>query len=216
MKRLFSVLFILACVISLALTQSVAKTFTIEGTLSSGDNQQDALNLSSNVQVTLNKGEYSAYVAKDGSFKIQNVPAGNWLLEVRDNTYLYPKLRVETGHTGAKGIKVHYYLPNSEWEYKGSIVPYPLKIVPFKKIDYFMVREGFSIASLFANPMMLMMGVSVVMMFLLPKMMDNIDPEALKEIQENQATSQNVLNDMPNISQTLANLMSPQQKPKKK
>ncbi|KAK9762671.1 hypothetical protein K7432_011374 [Basidiobolus ranarum] len=217
MRGFFSISFILACASSLVFAQVAEQNaYTVEGTLADNEQLKDSFQLSPNVQVTLNKGEFSAYVSKDGSFKIQNVPAGNWLLEVRDNINHYPKFRVETGHPSSKGVKVYYYLPSSEWDHRGSIIPYPLRISPFQKIEYFTAREGFSISSLFANPMMLMMGVSVIMMFLLPKMMDNIDPDALKEIQENQASSQNMIKEMPDISQTLANMMSPQQKPKKK
>lgn len=60
---------------------------------------------------------------------------------------------------------------------------------------------------MFKNPMMLMMGVSAIMMFFMPKMMkslQNMDPEAANEISKSQADAQKMLSDMPSLSQMFA------------
>lgn len=65
-------------------------------------------------------------------------------------------------------------------------LPYPLVLQPAGRTGYFEKREGFKVSSLLANPMMLTMGFSVISLFVLPKLIQNMDPETLKEIQETQ------------------------------
>jgi hypothetical protein len=45
-------------------------------------------------------------------------------------------------------------------------------------------REPFSAMGLLKSPMGLMIGFMVVCVFLLPKLMDQIDPEEMKRVQE--------------------------------
>merc|ERR1711871_1663452 len=61
---------------------------------------------------------------------------------------------------------------------------YPLFLEPKGRIGYFEIREGFNFAMLYKNPMVLMMGFSCVMMFMMKYM---IDPEQMKEMQEQMA-----------------------------
>ena len=74
--------------------------------------------------------------------------------------------------------------------------------------------------SIFANPMMLMMGFSLIMIFALPRMMSNMDPEILKEINEKSKSNAAMLTqpqlDMPDVSQGLANFFQPKSASTKK
>lgn len=54
--------------------------------------------------------------------------------------------------------------------------------------------------------MILMMGFSLVIFMVMPKMMESMDPEALKELQENQNQMRQQLTGGPEISQRLANM----------
>ena len=60
-----------------------------------------------------------------------------------------------------------------------TIVLHPLGLV-----DYFEKRQQMSIMSIFANPMMLMMMVTLGLGMLMPKLMENLDPEELKKMQK--------------------------------
>jgi len=52
-------------------------------------------------------------------------------------------------------------------------------------VYYFQPKKQFNIMGyIMANPMMLMMGFMVVMMVVMPKMMEGMDPEELKKMQE--------------------------------
>jgi len=67
-------------------------------------------------------------------------------------------------------------------------LPFPLPLEPLvAKPTFFEKREGFNWGGMLMNPMVIMMGVTVMIMFVMPKMMANMDPEQLKEMQEMQS-----------------------------
>ena len=53
-----------------------------------------------------------------------------------------------------------------------------------KQALYFEQRQQMSVMSIFQQPMMLMMLFTMGIMFCLPKMMDQMDPEEMKKMQE--------------------------------
>jgi len=131
-----------------------------------------------NIRVTLNGGAYSAIPRHDGSFKLHAVPPGAYLLEVLDTQSVWPSVRIEVGTSG----KVRALLSHSR-----QPLPFPLPLEPLvAKPTFFEKREGFRWSSMLMNPMVIMMGVTVLIMFVMPKMMENMDPEQLKEMQEMQ------------------------------
>ena len=54
------------------------------------------------------------------------------------------------------------------------------------KPTFFEKREGFKVSGMLMNPMVIMMGVTMLLMVVFPKMMANMDPEQLKEVQQMQ------------------------------
>ena len=74
-------------------------------------------------------------------------------------------------------------------------LPFPLPLEPLvAKPTFFEKREGFQWSAMLMNPMVLMMGVTVLIMFVFPKMMANMDPEQLKEMQSMQSGMADMLN----------------------
>ncbi|KAG9299620.1 hypothetical protein G9A89_020791 [Geosiphon pyriformis] len=176
-------------------------TFKIEGHLITNPILQDLSDVEINTKIVLyGRKIYSALARKDGKFTFEDVPSGSYLLEVLSRKYIYPKLRVDVSEIE---ITPFVTMPGFEWGTLGPAVPYPLELTPRATADYFVIREGFSIASIFANPLLIMMGVSVLMLFVMPKMMANIDPEELEQMQKSQPT--NPLEQLPDISSALAN-----------
>ncbi|KAI9595598.1 hypothetical protein BDF19DRAFT_440980 [Syncephalis fuscata] len=162
--------------------------------------------LSSSTLVVLDNGNHVGHVRQDGSFVIPMVADGDYLLEVWTTSLEFPrmKLSVKQGVVYPSVTEV-----GADWSSAGPELPYPLLLVPRGKRQFFTKREGFSILGLFANPYMLMMGFSVIMLVVMPKMMKSMDPEALQEMQQNQNNIQNSLENMPDISQKLANFFAP-------
>ncbi|KAG1363973.1 putative ER membrane protein complex subunit 7 [Cocos nucifera] len=50
--------------------------------------------------------------------------------------------------------------------------------------QYYEIREPFSLMSLLKSPMGLMLGFMVIVVFLMPKLMENMDPEEMRRAQE--------------------------------
>ncbi|XP_043719838.1 ER membrane protein complex subunit 7 homolog isoform X2 [Telopea speciosissima] len=59
-----------------------------------------------------------------------------------------------------------------------------LVLEPLREEQYYERREPFSIMSIIKSPMGLMVGFMLVVVFLMPKLMENMDPEEIKRTQE--------------------------------
>ena len=94
---------------------------------------------------------------------------GTYLLEVLDTQSVWPTVRLEVSATGkARALLTHSRQP----------LPFPLPLEPLVATPtFFEKREGFNWAGMLMNPMVLMMGVTVLIMVVFPKMMQNMDPE---------------------------------------
>ncbi|CAG8535498.1 7233_t:CDS:2 [Funneliformis mosseae] len=211
MRSSISLCLILVFLSLFAIPSICIETYKIEGRLVPNLSQ-----LEPTTKIVLDGGKYSTLIRKNGKFKRKekktndlillsrdNVPPGSYLLEVSSRKFIYPKIRIDVD---PRGVRPFVTITGSEWSYNGPALQYPLELSARSTADYFLAREGFSITSLFANPYIIMMGFSVVILFIMPKMMANLDQDALKELQENQA--QNPLAEMPDISTTLANYLS--------
>lgn len=72
----------------------------------------------------------------------------------------------------------------------------PLELVPVSTAQYFEARESFNVMTILKNPMYLLVIMTVVMAFIAPKLIEGMDPEELKAMQENmgnQPTMQDIL-----------------------
>jgi len=132
------------------------------------------------VRLHLQGSPYTGFSRQDGTFVIHDVAPGLYILEVLDSQWIWPQLEIDVGlrESGA----VHAFALGPQKEPAG----YPLVLQPAGRAAYFETREGFKWRSLLANPMMITMAFSVISLFVLPKMIANMDPETLKEIQETQ------------------------------
>ena len=72
----------------------------------------------------------------------------------------------------------------------------PLRLRPVSTAEYFEVRAAASPMAMLKNPMVLMVLMTVLMAWGMPKMIENMDPEELKMMQErmgSQPTMQDIL-----------------------
>ena len=130
----------------------------------------------SNIKVILNGGQHVTFLRPDGYFTFHKVPAGTHLIEVYALGYFFSPVRVDVSarHRG----KVQATLT----ETRRSLTE--LVLEPLKEEQYYEIREPFNIMSIVKSPMGLMVGFMVVVVFLMPKLMENIDPEEMKQAQE--------------------------------
>ena len=133
----------------------------------------------SDVKITLvvNGGQSVApRVKPDGTFALLDVPPGSHLLETFALGYSFPPMTVEIRVDGT--IRAAYAEdPTVRFES-------PLVLKPVSVATYFEHRQGLSLGSLAKNPMFLMVAFTVLMAWAMPKLMESMDPEELKEMQE--------------------------------
>ncbi|KFK29825.1 hypothetical protein AALP_AA7G183700 [Arabis alpina] len=139
----------------------------------------------SNIKVVLNGGQSTTFLRPDGYFTFHKVPAGTHLIEVYALGYFFSPVRVDVSarHRG----KVQATLT----ETRRSLTE--LVLEPLRAEQYYEMREPFNVMSIVKSPMGLMMGFMLIVMFVMPKMMENMDPEEMNRARE----------DMPSLSSLL-------------
>jgi hypothetical protein len=133
----------------------------------------------SDVKITLvvNGGQSIATRVKpDGSFVVLDVPPGSHLLETFALGYAFPPMTVRIGSDG-QIVAEYSEDPTVRFEH-------PLLLKPVSVATYFEPRQGLSLGSLAKNPIFRMVAFTVLMAWAMPKLMESMDPEELKEMQE--------------------------------
>ncbi|KAK9141768.1 hypothetical protein Syun_011168 [Stephania yunnanensis] len=129
-----------------------------------------------NAKVILNGGQQVTFLKADGYFSFYDVSAGTHLIEVSAMGYFFSPVRVDV--SARNRGKVQAALTENR---KGLS---ELVLEPLREEEYYDVREPFSIMSLVKSPMGLMMGFMLIVMFVMPKLMENMDPEEIRRAQE--------------------------------
>ncbi|CAM0135778.1 unnamed protein product [Umbelopsis sp. WA50703] len=175
-----------------SLFATVCWAVQLEGSIAYNSLIQDSGDLESTASALLNGGEYSTLIRKNGKFVFPDVPNGSYFLEIQSVNYIFPKLRVDINDDGVKGA---YSVLGSEWDSTGYEVAYPFVLKAKAETEYFMAK-GFNVMNMFKNPMLIMMGVSAVMLFAMPKMMANINPEDMEDFNKAQVDAQKMMSDV--------------------
>ncbi|KAJ8534951.1 hypothetical protein K7X08_016679 [Anisodus acutangulus] len=131
---------------------------------------------SSNVKVTLNSGQRVTFLRPDGYFSFHDVPAGTHLIEVSAIGYFFSPVRVDVSARNPGKVQA------ALTENRRSLSE--LVLEPLRDEQYYEMREPFSVMSLVKSPMGLMVGFMLVVMFLMPKLVENMDPEEIRKAQE--------------------------------
>ncbi|KAJ1982232.1 hypothetical protein H4R33_005079 [Dimargaris cristalligena] len=201
----------LATLASLLLPTALA--FQVEGVLVPSASLPDPLTIGPATRVLVDGGRQSTWLRQDGRFEIF-VPVGTWLMEIESKDYIFPKyqIQVSADAEGRESVTTMTLVPGQQWDSTNAkIVKHPLEISPLVKMDFFTPRESFNILSMFASPYMLMMGVTVLMMFVMPKLQAGLDPEGKQELEAETSKMHKQMNSLqtPDFAASLANWMSP-------
>ncbi|KAI3863319.1 hypothetical protein MKX03_008274 [Papaver bracteatum] len=180
MKRSKSIISVLLLLLQfLAIASGSGEGYTIVGRVKvegMGAKGYGILGKLSNAKVMLNGGQRTSFLRPDGYFSFHNVPAGTHLVEVASVGFFFSPVRVDV--SARNPGKVQAALTETR---RGLT---ELVLEPLKEEHYYEIREPFNVMSLLKSPMGLMMGFMVVVVFLMPKLMENMDPEELKRAQE--------------------------------
>ena len=132
-------------------------------------------------RITLDDGEYTAYTKEvDGSFCFYNVGPGVHLLDVQSNHLMFSQVKVQLLKDAMNDPKF------VEYPYAGA-AKFPLTkliLTAHASYEFFQPKPGFSPFTMLKNPMVLMMIVSIGLMFLMPKMMEGLDPEQQEQMRQ--------------------------------
>ena len=133
------------------------------------------------MRISLNGGEYWAYSRFDGSFVVDDVAPGTYNLDVLSAQFAFSRYKVNVRPGHASRIQA------LEYAYPGAQkvpVAHPLTIQPHGRLTYFVARQTYGLAQVLKNPMILMMGFTMLMVFVMPRMMKGMDPEEMEKMQE--------------------------------
>ena len=85
----------------------------------------------------------------DGTFTVNNVPSGSYIVEVANPTYAFEPVRVDITSKGKmRARKLNNLQPSAVHQ-----VTYPLKFKARGKANYFQQREQWRITDFLMNPM---------------------------------------------------------------
>jgi len=126
--------------------------------------------------------KFSAPLRRDNTFVFDSLPESSYLLAIHARDHFFAPYRVDVGHTEGEAaqevIHVWQTFRGNEWSNKGPYLgsaqgELKVDIRPAAQKEFYQSRGGFSVMSIFKNPMILMGLVSVVMIFGMPKLMEN-------------------------------------------
>ena len=126
--------------------------------------------------------KFSAPLRRDNTFVFESIPESSYLLTIHARDHFFAPYRVDVGHTEGESAQeiVHVWqtFRGNEWSNKGPSLgsaqgELQVDVRPAALKDFYQARSGFSVMSIFKNPMILMGLVSVVMIFGMPKLMEN-------------------------------------------
>lgn len=115
--------------------------------------------------------------SRGGAFSFTGLAAGTYLLEVQDLENVFAPVRVDVSAKENGRVRAS----NAD---SGDRAAYPLVLRPEQPAEYFVKRVPYDWTALLKNPMVMMMGFSVFLMVVMPKMMANMDPEELEQMRK--------------------------------
>ncbi|NP_001020686.1 endoplasmic reticulum membrane protein complex subunit 7 precursor [Danio rerio] len=184
-----------------AASQSNGDRFKIEGrAIVPGVKTQDWI---STARVLVEGEEYVGFLKTDGSFAVNDVPSGSYVVEIVSPSFRFEPVRVDITSKGKMRARLVNYIKTSEVIRQ----PYPLQIRAGGPHTYFMKRETWGWTDFLMNPMVMMMVLPLLIIVLLPKVVNTNDPEMRKEMEQ----SMNMLNpnpELPDVSEFMTKLFS--------
>jgi len=175
------------------------ETYRIEGKVFPPDSS--IIEELSQTRILINSGEYLGFVKEDGTFVINNLKSGSYVVEVVNPNFMYEPARVDINSKGKMRARKLNYLQSS----LVIQISYPLKFKPRGPFKYFQIREQWRVTDFLLNPMVLMMILPLVLIMILPKVMNAADPETQREMQQSLNMPRY---DMPELSEMMTSLFA--------
>lgn len=185
---------------------SINALFSIEGKVTIRPEMYPKPDWYAHSRILLDYGKYIGFVKQDGSFMVNDLPSGSYILEVENADFLFESFRIDITNKGKiRARKLNLLQPNAV-----MTVPYPVKISARQPMRYFRKREEWRVTDVLMNPMIIMLIVAFLLMLVTPKLAAQ-DPQMQKEIQNIQLPKV----EMPDVSDMLANVFGSKKTTKK-
>ncbi|KAG0147458.1 hypothetical protein CROQUDRAFT_656024 [Cronartium quercuum f. sp. fusiforme G11] len=193
--------------LTLTWTSTFAISIDIVGQIAWNSVLPDITLISPDSRVTIGTRQQDrAFIRRDGSFVLQDVRPGKHVLRVACREVSFLPISIEVSELADESPIVRPYVPGQAPAPFGHSEPqlsYPIRLLPRARLQYVEVRAGFNpISMLLSNPMYLLMGGMAVFMMVMPKIMNMMDPEALAEVQANQANMRKQMASMQDLDLT--------------
>lgn len=174
------------------------ETYTIRGKINI---RADELDLQ-NTRILIDDGAQVGFLRADGTFSIQNLPTGSYILEVSSPRNYYEPVRVDINSKGKiRARRLNLIQPSDI-----TVLRYPLSFESRGQPSYFAKREQFRILDILMSPMVLMMVLPLVLIVILPKLI-NQDPELQRELQQTSSSFLQPNQNMPGLSEMMYNFI---------
>ncbi|RCI16486.1 hypothetical protein L249_3275 [Ophiocordyceps polyrhachis-furcata BCC 54312] len=149
----------------------------------------------------------SAPLTTSNAFVFQGLPPGSYLVEIHCPSLAFRPLRVDVGRRDGEGGREREEeeeegrelaaawetFRGNDWANKGEALAVVrgvfgagFELRPLGAKAYFVERPGFSVLGILKSPMILMGLASMLMVFGMPYLMDNMDPEMKAEFDAQQ------------------------------
>ncbi|KAG0375656.1 hypothetical protein BGX24_008827 [Mortierella sp. AD032] len=132
--------------------------------------------VSMKTKVLLGGGRYQTPIARDGTFEFPDVAVGTYILEVQSPHLVYSRVRVVVTHSEVVAMRVSI---GDHFSNHPHVLPMPLTLRPRPRPIHYIPPEGQKVVGWFGNPMILMASFSLMMLLIMPRIMANLDADAL-------------------------------------
>lgn len=174
------------------------ESYTIHGKINI---RADELDLA-NTRILVDDGVHVGFLRADGTFSVQSLPTGSYILEVASPRNYYEPVRVDINSKGkVRARRLNLIQPSDI-----TLLRYPLALESRGHPNYFAKREQFRILDILMSPMVIMMVLPLVLIVILPKLI-NQDPELQRELQQTSSSFLQPNQNMPDLSEIMYNYM---------
>lgn len=175
--------------------------YRLEGKVVNQHTTENNKEWTTNARVIVDGGQYIGILKSDGSFAVNGVPSGSYIVEVIHPKFAFEGIRVDVNSKGKiRARALNFIQPSTV-----NALTYPLKIRSRGKPQYFQQRDQWRVSDFIFSPMVMMMVMPLLLVYVMPKLLNSQDPETQKEMQK----SMNILNPkstMPDMSEWLTQM----------
>jgi hypothetical protein len=187
-------------------TAAAAVTATVEGKIKlpkTRVNGQQTAPSTSDISITLkgSRGEFETQVRGNHHFVFQHVPVGSYVLEVVSVGFVFHAVRIDVnaGKEGSAATTISASpVYGRDRLSQHQRLPHPLVLRPIGASSYFEVHPPWSPFDMLKNPGSIMMGVTLIIIVVFPKMLNNLDPEEREQMKKMSLTNM-LKGDMPSL-----------------